>query len=210
VPHQEAALRPALPIEAEGAHLPVHLGQGLPVVAHVRLGPGQTLSRLITAVFGVRQIDVDHPVQQGEGLEGLVPVGIVDQGEAKPERHGRVERLEDLRHHMGGGDEVDVGAPFLLQADHGLCQLVRAERVRRGGPADLVILAESAPKRAAREKDRSAAAARHKGRLLAEVGQSHGHPGPCTGTAGPHLPGEPIHSAAMRAERTGPQALAGL
>jgi len=69
MPHQQAAHCSPLTVDREVAYLPPHLRQGPSVVVHVRSGTGEPQGCVITAVLGVRQIDIDHPIEQSQGLE---------------------------------------------------------------------------------------------------------------------------------------------
>ena len=100
---------------------------------------------------------------------------------------------------MGGRHEVDVLAAHLLHAQHDLGELVGRDLIPGVRLRDVRVLAVHAAQVAASEEDRAAAAAAHKGALLAPVRTEGGDAGSSPGAAEGARLARPVGAALVRA-----------
>jgi hypothetical protein len=71
----------------------------------------------------VGHVHVHDAVEQPERLERVVAARVVDEGNVEAPFHRVDQRLQDLRDHVLGGDEVDVVAASFLEAEHQATEL---------------------------------------------------------------------------------------
>ena len=100
-------------------------------------------------VFEVGEVHVDVRIQRLQGLEFFVRVGVVHDGDFGPIDG---ESLQELRHVVGGGDEVDVVRAHVLEPREEFGEFFGGVGGTYGGASDLEILAEGAAERAAAEE----------------------------------------------------------
>jgi hypothetical protein len=58
----------------------VHLANGLPVPLGIVRDAREPVTDGRISVFGVRHIDIDNTIEEGESFEGIVATGVVDEG----------------------------------------------------------------------------------------------------------------------------------
>ena len=155
----------------------------------------QILGHLGVPKLEVRHVNIHHPVQEPQGLHGIVAPGVVDQGNVEAAGDGRRQRRQDLVDLVAGGDEIDIVAAPLLEIEHHGGQILDADLLAFPPVADLVVLAKNAVQVAVGEKDGAGPLAAHQGVFLAEMGPIRRHHGLIPGAAQPQLPVMPVHQA---------------
>ena len=116
--------------------------------------------------FQVGQVHVDVRIERFQRGARLVGVRVVHDGDA---RAADAECLDQLRHEVRRGDEVDVLRARLFQFFEHARQFFGRHRFARGGVRKFVVLAEHASQRAPAEKYRSRAVFRRYAGLLKGV-----------------------------------------
>jgi hypothetical protein len=149
----------------------------------------------------------DNAVEQLDDLEVVVAAGVVDQWQPQTSRGGDTDRLDDLRHHVARGHEVDVVAAALLQGQHGIGQLAMRRALTVTPVVDLPVLAEAAQQVAVGEEDGAGATAADQLPLLAVVGAGGVDLDPGRCRADSRVAGEAVGAAAARADLTARQDL---
>jgi hypothetical protein len=201
VADEEAALGDAVGVELEVADLAVHLVYGLLVDGGIVGDAGELAADVGVGVFDIGHIDIDHAIEEGEGLEGVVATGVVDEGEVEAGAGGDEEGSEDLGDDMGGADEVDVVATGLLELEHDGGELLGGGWFAAADLADVIVLAVEALQVAAGEKDGAGAAVAAEGVFFTKVGAVAGDDGQLAGATGAQLVAvETIDAAVTRAD----------
>ena len=119
------AARHLLVLDHRAAHLAVHLPDG----GGSRLGivrrGGELRGQPVIAVFEVRQVDIDQPLELPQRLDRLISAAVIDHRHGKLRRQGREDGGQEVRRR----DEVDILAALVDQPlKHG-AQPGRGERL---------------------------------------------------------------------------------
>ena len=130
--------------EKRGTRLSHHFLKRLLAIGKIVRCAGILLRKERRDIFAVREIDIDKPLQPFERFHGFIAAGIVDDGDPKPLRPGKVQGGNDLRQEVYSGDEVDVVRSFRLQTQEDVGQLFGAERLLRPSGGDFSVLAKNA------------------------------------------------------------------
>lgn len=189
MPDEEAAPGEAAMVEDQVADLSVHLLDGAAGYLGVVLGERQPAGDLRPPELEVGQVDVDDPVEDLEGRDGLVTAAVVDDGQAEAGLGGDDERLQDLGQDVGGGDPIEVVAAAILEVEHDPGELVGADAPAFVFVAGLPVLTEDAAQVAAGEEDGPGTAPASEAVLFAVVRTVAGYPGEATAVAEPGLAG---------------------
>ena len=199
--HQQPAPGDARFVQYQVAHLAVHLPHRGAIRRHVVAHLGILARQGGVTVLHVRHVDVHDAVQQGQGLKAVVAAGVIDQGQAQP-APGRIQhRRDDLRHHVAGGDEIDVVAALVLQGEHHVGDFARLHLPSDALLRDVPVLAKHAAQVAPGEEDGARAAPAAQRVLLAVVGAVARHHRPLSGPAHRALAGrQAIHVAVAGAQ----------
>ena len=131
----------------------------------------------------------------------VVGARVVDERQPQARRRRRGHRLDDLRHDVLGGHEVDVVAARGLQSS--IMAAISAGESSSPDPRlrDVPVLAEDAAQVALAEEDRSRAPEAGEHRLLSGVGERAGDEGVSTRAADSGLALVPQGLASARARR---------
>ena len=199
VSHEHAAPGDPILVQLQISHLAVHFTQRS--TRRLRVVPRQKVFCRVFFIphLEIRHVDVNYAVQVKKRFERIVPGGVIHEGQMQTAFDGDHERFQDLRHHVRGGDEVDVMTSHFLQGEHHPCQSCRPGLGKVAALADVVILAEDAAQVALGEEDRSAAAPAAQWIFLAVVGEEAAHARISADLAGARLPGETVCAAGARA-----------
>src|SRR5262249_44902988 len=127
VPHQHTAQGQAVLVHLQVADLAVHLRNDF--AGHLRVvDRGQVLAAgLLVPQLEVRHVRVHQTFQDLEPVQAVVGTRVVDQRQAQAAGDGVRQSLDDLRGDVLGGDEVDVVAAHLLEAEHHAGQALRVQ-----------------------------------------------------------------------------------
>lgn len=120
-------------------------------------------------IFQVGQPDIDVPPPALDAVQRFVAAGVADDGQVQPLGAGFVQRREDPRLPLAGGDKVDVVGPLRLKVEEDLGQMLHRDLFAQPLGADGVVLAEAALQGAAGEKHRAAAPCAADAGFLPEV-----------------------------------------
>ncbi len=128
---------------------------------------------------------------------------LPDQGQAG--RLAHLQGLKNLRHHMGGGDEIDVVASLFLQSDHHGGQLIQKNDLAIPQDTDVMVLAEHALEAAMGKENGAGPILPHQGRFFSEMWGETRHfcLTACTAVTR-FIPG-PVHAALPGAQGAGGQ-----
>ena len=145
MPHQHAPQRQSLLVHLQLADLGVHRGDhsasGLGVVA----GAEVAATMLGIPQFEIRHVNIDHPVHEPDAIHAVVGRSIIDQRQVQAALDCQHQSLENLRHDVFGGDEVDVMATERLQLEHHARKVLGPIFCAFAQLARLEVLAEHAP-----------------------------------------------------------------
>jgi hypothetical protein len=108
---------------------------------------------------------------------------------------------------MGGGNEVDVVATYLLESHHDPSHIREGNAFPTSKMADVIILAEDAPEIAVGEKDGPRTVMTDQGRFLTKVGKGARHRKIRPSLADPNLSIQAIDPTASWAEPALPKEL---
>jgi hypothetical protein len=152
-------------------------------------------------ILHVRQIDIDHAVEQRERLGTVVAARVVDERQSKAALRSDHERLEDLSHHVTGCHQIDVVTAPLLELQHRVGKLVRTYFVALSQLGDVVVLAEDAAQIAPGKEDRAGPSRPAERPFLAVVRAKARDHGSNAGAADrPFYPEVSVDAAVPRAE----------
>jgi hypothetical protein len=101
---------------------------------------------LLVQILCIGHVDINHPFQESNHLHRLISGAVIDNGKPKALLNRFGKRGYNLRGIVGRGDEVDVVATHPLESHHDLCHVRRGNWLTISKMADVVILAENAPK----------------------------------------------------------------
>jgi len=111
----------------------------MPCIVHE---PRQAAGDGVIGVFGVGEVNVDHPVEEAQCLYGVIAARVIQDGDVQPALSGRVDGRQDLRHIVAGRHQVDVVASAPLQFHHHPAHPLRQHLFARAELADGIVLAE--------------------------------------------------------------------
>ena len=123
--------------------LAAHLGDGSGSPLKVIRRAGTELSGMSGPMLEIRQVDVNHAVEEAEGFDGFVAGGVPDQ---RKRRAPEVEGLEDLRDEGRCGDERDRMNAEIREAPKGIGKLAGRKRTSFIAMGDIAVLAVNAAK----------------------------------------------------------------
>ena len=149
--------------------LPHHLLEGRAGNCRVVTCARERAREARIGIFEVGEPHIHHVPQRAHHLHGLIARGIAHDGQPEAMAAGQTDRLDHMRGEMQGRHEVDVERTLILELEHHVREAcgrhLEAEALLR----DLVVLAEDAAQRAAREEDGARAALARDRRLFPEV-----------------------------------------
>ena len=201
VADEESAGGHAARVKFEVADLAVHFAHGSPVDLRVIGDARQVFSGFGGVVFHVGHVDVEHAIEQLEGLDAVVSAGVVDEGDVKSLLDCDEQGVKDLGHDVRGRDEVDVVASLGLKIEHEFGDGVGGEVAADSVGAEFGVLAEHAAEVAPGKEDGARAVGSDQGRLFTEMGLGAAHARLWAGVAPAGFPREAVDVAEARADR---------
>src|SRR5262249_32281264 len=155
--------------------------------------------------FEVRHVNVHHPVHPANTFQTIVGRSVVNQREMQAAIDGDHERLQNLRHHVLGRDEVDVVTTDSLQIEHDSRELRRSDFGALAELARLEVLTENTAQIAPAEKDRARPVPAAQTIFFAEMRKGAGDAREPSALADPDLVFEPVDLAIARTNFARPQ-----
>lgn len=105
---------------SRGSGLAAHLSNSRRGFFKIVRCAGAELSGTGGPMFEIRQVDIDHAVEEAEGFDGFVAGGVPDEGER---RTPEIQRLKDPRDERRRGDERNRMDAEIREAVKGIGEL---------------------------------------------------------------------------------------
>src|SRR3990170_4780157 len=183
VPQEHAALGQSVLVQLQRPDLAVHLPDDttrcLGIVWRLHVKP----AHLPVPELEVRHVDVHDVVEQTQGVHRVVGAGVVDDRETQSQFNCNGQRLQDLRHDVLRGNEVDVVAPLVLEEEHHARKVGRGNYYALSQLADVEVQAIHTAEVAPSKEDRAAPTPAAEAVLFTEVGEETADPRVTAGLA---------------------------
>src|SRR3990172_9603516 len=183
VPQEHAALGQSVLVELQRPDLAVHLPDDttrcLGIVWCLHVKP----AHLPVPELEVRHVDIHDAVEQTQGVHRVVGAGVVDNGKTQSQFNCNGQRLQDLRHDVLRGNEVDVVASLILEEEHHSGEVCGGNNSPLSELADVEVQAIHTTEVAPSKEDRAAPTPAAEAVLFTELGEEAADPRVTAGLA---------------------------